>query len=138
MIKEFYLAWEKNKDTLKEYFRTHEKNNYDSYGELVELLFNLVINPEMDYKFNTDDMVELDNGGYQGTLIFILHRDTYQPDVTDYVYTNTSYGSCGYCDVLESIYYSNNETSPTDDQVDSYMKLCLYLLQKCVFMIDPK
>lgn len=138
MIKEFCLAWEKNKDILKEYFRTHGQNEYNSYVMLVRLLFDLVINPEVDCKFDTDEIAILDNGDYRGVRIFILHRDTYNHCITDYVYTRAYYGSCCCCDVLQSIYWYNCDALPTDVQVDSYMTLCLHLLQKCVYMIDPE
>ena len=39
MIKEFCLAWEKNKDKLEEYFRTTKQDEYDEYKTLVGLLF---------------------------------------------------------------------------------------------------
>lgn len=135
MIKEFCLAWEKNKDILKEYFRTHKQNEYNSYVMLTRLLFDLVINPEMDFKFDTDEIAIIDDGDYQGTLVFILHICVCQPAITNYVYTSVCYGSCCGCDTLQSIYWYNCDALPTDEQIDSYMLLCLHLLQKCVYMI---
>lgn len=46
MIKEFCLAWEKNKDRLEEYFKNTRQDKYDGYRSLVGLLFDIVINPE--------------------------------------------------------------------------------------------
>ena len=46
MIKEFCLAWEKNKDKLEEYFKNTRQDKYDEYRSLVGLLFDIVINPE--------------------------------------------------------------------------------------------
>lgn len=133
MIKEFCLAWEKNKSELEEYFKTTRQGQYCSYGDLVKLIFDKVINPGFSadyYRYNTDEIVEIDDGSYQGTLIFILHRDTYQPGVCDYVYTNTYYGSCSACDTLLGISRYDCDL-PDEEQVQDYMSLCLHLLQNC-------
>ena len=106
MIKEFCLAWEKNKDKLEEYFRKARQEEYGNYEDLVKLLFDIVINPSIEcdhYRFDTENILVIDDGDYQGTQVFILHRDQYQPSVEDYVYTNTYYGSCSGCDTLLSI-----------------------------------
>lgn len=97
MIKEFCLAWEKNKDKLEEYFKNTKQDEYSEYMDLVGLLFDIVINPELGgwdtNKFDTKNILKIDDGDYQGTEIYILHRDVYQPGIEDYVYTNTYYGS---------------------------------------------
>lgn len=138
MIKEFCLAWEKNKEKLKEYFRTTEQRVYDHYEDLVKLLFDIVINPSIEdnyYWFDTKNILVIDDGDYQGTQVFILHRNKYQPSVEDYVYTNVCYGSCSYCDTLQGI-HGYESGLPDEQQVEDYMSLCLHLLQRCNFMID--
>lgn len=140
MIKEFCLAWEKNKDKLEEYFRTTKQDEYGNYEDLVKLLFDIVINPSIEsdyYRFDTENILVIDDGDYQGTQVFILHRDQYQPSVEDYVYTNTYYGSCSYCDTLLGISGCSDEL-PSESQVNDYMDLCLHLLQKCHYMIDKE
>lgn len=124
MIKEFVQAWDKNKSTLEQYFKTHTQDAYDSYESLVRLLFNIVINPAMVKPFNTENIIELDDGDWQGTQVFILHRNTYQPDICDYVYTNTYYGSCSGCDTLMAISGYGYDI-PSEEQVKDYMQLCL-------------
>lgn len=142
MVKEFCLAWEKNKGKLEEYFRTTAQSEYDSYELLVRRLFDIVINPSINpsiedsYRwFDTEDFLVIDDGDYQGTQVFILHRNVYQPSVEDYVYTNTYYGSCSGCDTLLSINGYSSEL-PDEEQVKDYMRLCLHLLQRCNFMVD--
>ena len=137
MIKEFCLAWEKNKDKLEEYFRKTRQEKYNVYRNLVELLFDIVINPEVNNKFDTKNILEIDDGDYQGTEIFILHKNVYQPDIEDYVYTNTYYGSCSGCDTLLSI-NEYEDGLPSESQVNDYMDLCLHLLQRCHYMIDEE
>lgn len=138
MIKDFCLAWEKNKGKLEEYFRTTKQDEYYSYKNLVELLFDIVIIPSMEdsyYWFDTENILVIDDGDYQGTQVFILHRDRYQPSVKEYVYTNTYYGSCSGCDTLLAISGYGSDL-PDEEQVKDYMELCLHLLQKCNFMVD--
>ena len=137
MIKEFCLAWEKNKDKLEEYFRKTRQEKYNVYRNLVELLFDIVINPEVNNKFDTKNILTIDDGDYKGTEIFILHKDVYQPDIEDYVYTNTYYGSCSGCDTLLSI-NEYEDGLPSESQVNDYMDLCLHLLQRCHYMIDEE
>lgn len=136
MIKKFCLAWEKNKDKLEEHLRTTPQGEYPDYGHLVKLIFDIVINPERNFgKYDTENIVEIDDGDYQGALIFILHPITYQPYVSDYVYTSVYYGSCSHCDTLLSINDYSNDL-PSDEQVKDYMILCLHLLENCHFMSD--
>lgn len=140
MVKEFCLAWEKNKGKLEEYFRTTPQSEYDSYELLVRRLFDIVINPSIEndyYGFDTKNFLVIDDGDYQGTQVFILHRNVYQPSVEDYVYTNTYYGSCSGCDTLLGISGYGSEL-PDEEQVKDYMRLCLHLLQRCNFMIDSE
>lgn len=136
MIKEFCLAWEKNKDKLKKYLRTTPQGNYSSYEALVKLIFKIVINPDerIYERYDTKNIVSIDDGDHQGTLIFILHRDAYQPDLSDYVFTSVDYGSCSGCDTL--LFISEYEDGlPSDEQVEDYMTLCLHLLEHCKFMV---
>jgi hypothetical protein len=140
MIKEFCLAWEKNKDKLEEFFRKARQEEYGNYEDLVKLLFDIVINPSIEcdhYRFDTENILVIDDGDYQGTQVFILHRDQYQPSVEDYVYTNTYYGSCSGCDTLLSI-NEYEDGLPSESQINDYMDLCLHLLQRCHYMIDEE
>lgn len=140
MIKDFVDAWEKNKWKLKEYFTNTRQEEYDSYEAIVEQIFKIVINPYIDNElcgtpFNIDDINVLDDGDYQGTQIFILHKDTYQPSIEDYVYVGNYYGSCSGCDTLLAI---NNygDDIPTLAQVKDYMTLALHLIQKFKSFLD--
>ena len=144
MIVEFVNAWEQNKEKLEEYFRTHKQTEYcHDYENLVKLLFDIVINSGIEVdpiwtynnKFDTDEITVIDNGDYQGTLIFILHKNTYQPDVSEHLYTHVNYGSCSGCDTLQAIHMYDYDKYPTEEQVQDYMMLCLHLLQNCHFMI---
>ena len=135
MIREFCLAWEKNKGKLEEYIRSTPQSKYSEYKDLVKLIFDLVINPEEKITYDTENITVIDDGDYQGTLIFVLYKDVYQPSVSDYVYTSVDYGSCSGCDTLQGILdYGSWEYFSTDQQVRDYMTLCLHLLEGCTPM----
>lgn len=137
MNKHFVKAWDENKHLLEEYIKTHNQDEYDDYEELVKLVIEKVLNNYKDLSFKTDDIVEIDFGDYQGTLIYVFHEDICQPDTDETFYTSVDYGSCSGCDTLQSINDYSNEL-PTEDQVKQYMDLCLHLIQniKCFGDVD--
>ena len=140
MIKEFVERWNKYKGNLEEYFRNTKQEKYDSYEEIVKLLFKEVINQEEinGYKFDIQNITIVDNGDYQGTQIFIIPLDSYQPDETEYIVTNTYYGSCSGCDTLQAISSYDYEELPNEDQIKDYMQLALNLLQKCKWLYEEE
>lgn len=140
MIKEFVEAWDANKGVLEEYFKTHTTQQYAEYSALVRLLFDKVINPYLKDKGQVIfdlDIACIDDGDYQGTQLFILHKDTYQPEETDYVVTHQYYGSCDGCDTLMRIHNYEDEL-PTEYQLKEYMTLCLHLLQRCKYLYEEE
>ena len=139
MIPEFVRAWNENHEELEEYLRITPQNMYSEYNILVELLFNRCINPYLSKigknTFDTNDMTEIDYGDYQGTLIFILHEDSYQPSTNQHVYTHNYYGSCSGCDTLMGIHHYEDGL-PNEEQINDYMMLLLQLLQHCHMFDD--
>ena len=137
MIQEIIKRWDKNKYKLEEYFSTTKQEKYCSYEAIIQQIFELVINSDEDSyeRFNINKMTVIDDGYYQGTQIFIIPKDTYQPNIDDYLITHTYYGSCSGCDVLEGI---RNYSSglPTEQQVKEYMILALHLVQKMKRITD--
>ena len=105
MIQEFVKAWDKNNKLLLKDF---EKQTPDSYKDIVEKLVNIVINPYLEEhsyleELEVNRMTIIDDGDYQGTTIYVIPFDTYQPDVSEYVFTHNYYGSCSSCDTFQSI-----------------------------------
>lgn len=140
MIKEFCEAWEQNNEKLRSYISTHKQKEYDTYTELVRILFEYCINPYMDelsiatcgnISFSIDEMTVIDNGDYQGTLLFIIPRNTYQPNTSDYIFTSVYYGSCSCCDTLQGIHEYGYDNFPDEEQIKDYMSLLLNILQNC-------
>ena len=132
MIAEFVDRWYRYKGELEDYFRNTPQQEYSEYSDIVKLLFEKIINQEDVCEFDTENFLVIDDGNYQGTQIFIFHKNVYQPNIEDYVYTDTYYGSCSYCDTLQGISHYD-DGCPDEEQVKSYMQLALNLLQKCKY-----
>jgi hypothetical protein len=125
VIKEFVERWEANKEKVREKFT---KKHPDSYGDIIKLVVQNLGPPKGMFEFYPDPerIVEVDHGHYQGTLLYVIGGDGYQP--SDYWFVKVSYGSCSGCDALEAI-RGWGEESPTPQQVDDYMTLALHIVQ---------
>ena len=133
MINAIVKQWDANKDKLKDYFATTKQEEYSDYRDIVVKLFELVIKEIKDEdgyeeKFDITKMTVIDDGDYQGTTMYIIPKDTYQPTASDYVITDNYYGSCSGCDTLLAI-SSYDDDLPTKEQVSEYMTIALHLMQ---------
>lgn len=131
MIEQAINQWNAHKEELREYLKTHEQEEYDSYAKLFKLIVKIVLNTKGDDNMYLDPekMTVIDNGDYSGTQIFILPTTSYLPDINDYYWTNDYYGSCSGCDTLLSI-IDDGGGLPSEKQVDEYMTLCLHQVQR--------
>lgn len=66
----------------------------------------------------------IDDGDYQGMLLFAVPEDTYQPDT--YWMFRVFYGSCSYCDTLQGILFDEDNK---EQQVADLMTLALHMIQ---------
>lgn len=66
---------------------------------------------------------EIDDGDYQGTLLFVIPEDAYQP--YNYWYVRVFYGSCSVCDTLQGILDLDNR----EQQIDQLFTLALHIFQ---------
>jgi hypothetical protein len=138
MIPELIKQWEENKYKLEDYFRTTEQEKYsDSYESILKKIIELVItNKDEHTKYDATKITVVDHGEYQGTQIFLIPTDDYQPSIEDYLITHTYYGSCTGCDTLQSISYEDG--LPTEEEVKEYMTLALHLVQKMKIISDTE
>jgi hypothetical protein len=98
----------------------------DEYKDIVRLVVEHVADSE-DYERPDPERVhQIDDGDYQGTLVFVIGGTGYQP--SDYWFVKVGYGSCSGCDTLESIKVYSDEP-PTSGQVDDYWTLALHVAQ---------
>lgn len=123
MIKEIVKKWEENKNELKDWL---SKNHPEAYKDLVEKVIEIITKDE-DYDFPNKHIIhEIDDGDYQGTLLYLIPSYGYQPN--EYFYVKVSYGSCSGCDTLKDIRgYSENH--PSEQQINDYMTLALHIVQ---------
>lgn len=131
MEKEIIRRWEANKEHLREYLQTNPQSEYNEYEKLVGILVRECLNYELkegDWKLAADFNV-IDHGEYQGTQIFLLHKDTYQPSENQYYVFDNYYGSCSGCDTLQGISQYDSKV-PSDGQLDAYMSLLLHMIQR--------
>lgn len=138
MIQDFAKAWAANQKVLKNYIAANDMmETAASYEDLVRGLFEYVINPYLvahgEDKYDLSKMTVIDHGDYQGTTIYVIPQDTYQPSIGNYVWTHNFYGSCCGCDTLLAITYNECE-KPNAEQVSELMTLCLHILQRCTIL----
>ena len=137
MIKEIVDKWDRNKNRLEDAIRTTDMEDA-SYKTLVELIVQHILNnPEDDDdwdNFKVEQIHEIDDGDYQGTLLFLIPKNRYQPDEDEYLVTYVDYGSCSGCDTLMEIQSYDHNDLPTCRQVNDYMRLCLHLIQNMKYI----
>ena len=127
MIKICKEKWAKNEKVLKNALMRDFAYRLDScdYEYLVKQVVKYILNTEKE-EWDIDNIVVINDGDYQGTLLFIIPRLTYQPSEHDYIMTHVNYGSCSGCDTLQAI-----QDHPL---INDYMTLCRGLVCN---MINP-
>jgi len=119
------------------------ENHIYSYKDLVEITLSSISHMDEDYeeKEEKDNKEEdryypemdvskihvIDDGHYQGTQLFIIPADEYQPSTYYAVYV--WYGSCSGCDTLQRINDCFDDSNPSEQAVDDYMTLALHIVQ---------
>lgn len=138
MIKFCLDQWNKNKQKLEEVLRNATNLNECNYKDLVELITEHILNDEYaEYgeSFNKEGITEIDDGDYQGTLLYLIPVNTYQPCESEYLMTFVGYGSCSGCDTLQNIqHYWSEDGKLEEHQVKEFMALCKDIITN---MIKP-
>lgn len=136
MLKCCLDKWDANKGILEERLKNDKTLNQCDYKHLVELVVECILNSGERREFSEWDskcITVVDNGDYQGTLLFLIPRNTYQPAEYEYLMTYVGYGSCCGCDTLLSI-KDEYEEKVTNAQIKDFMNLCKDLVTN---MIKP-
>lgn len=105
MMKYCVRKWDENKAHLESCLRKKDVESLE-YEQLVTMVVDEVLNRgEEDTweHWNTKRITRIDDGDYQGTLLFVIPKNTYQPSESEYLMTFVDYGSCSGCDTLECI-----------------------------------
>lgn len=125
MILEFVKAFQENQSQLREYYQNllDEDKFHLGYHQIVQKVIELIVENSPDYYPlpDKDRIHVIDDGEYQGTLLFIIPEEGYQPH--SYYFVKISYGSCSGCDTLQAIMYDSLE------KVNDIMTLSLHIVQ---------
>lgn len=153
MIKFCLVKWEAGKKDLKKAFEAMCCHEICSYEILLSMVVQYVLNANvskedlekfdcMDWEsrdflnvtWAKENITAVNDGDYQGTLIFLIPTRTSQPGAGDYLMTDISYGSCSLCDTLQAINdeASSNGNSLTPKQIDLYLQLCKDMLTNMI------
>lgn len=120
MIQEFVDRWEANKESARSAFQKEWPNDYQS---IVKTVITTITKEEGYYDEPDPSRIHtIDDGDYQGTLLFVIASFGYQP--SDYWFVKVGYGSCSGCDALQALSgYGESR------DVDQLMKLALHVVQ---------
>ena len=151
MLKFCVDKWNQNKDKLRKRIETDNTILNCEYIHLVKLVVEEIFNDGIaresdtflfsDKVWDGDKITVIDNGDYQGTLLFAIPKACYQPGAYEYLMTYVGYGSCSGCDTLLAIqdgYWgedwcnNGNNALPIKEQVDDFMALCLHIVENTV------
>jgi hypothetical protein len=105
---------------------------YITYAELLTLTLETIMEDCTEYGFPHHERIKtIDYGDYQGTQVFVIGGDGYQPSVNNHYYTYVDYGSCSSCDTLQRILASDDGPEKfTEEQVSQLWTLCLHIIQR--------
>jgi hypothetical protein len=120
----FVRAWEQNKFQVRSFFESAHPADYKDVVKAVVTMLNTSIDEYS--RPDPERITEIDDGDYQGTLVYVIGATGYQP--SDYWYVKVWYGSCSGCDTLQGI-RDFEDGKPSEDQVEEYMTLALHLIQ---------
>lgn len=123
MIEEFVRRFDASREALRAGFA---ESHPEDYADIVKRVVAALAD-ENDYDTPDPERIhKIDDGDYQGTLVFVVACRGYQPST--YWAVLVSYGSCSGCDTLEATRGYSDE-KPTDEQVSSYMMMALHIVQ---------
>ena len=134
MIKFCKNQWNANREHLEEALREDTQLNNCDYKYLLSLVVTHILNPGLvsfEQGWSAENITVIDNGDYQGTFMFLIPKDCYQPSESDYLLTFVDYGSCSGCDTLMGI-QGSGDVKPTEQQLKGYMALCKDLVMNMV------
>jgi len=123
MIQEYVDRFMEKKLEMETFFGEKHVGDYEA---IVKKVIEVIANND-DYDTPDKDRIHrIDDGDYQGTILFIIAASGYQP--SDYWFVKVDYGSCSGCDTLENI-RGYEDKPPNIQQVKDYMTLALHVVQ---------
>jgi hypothetical protein len=140
MIEEFTKRWFDRNHMVRAMF---EFKMPSSYSDIVTAVVSMLHDEDKYSSIDPERIHEIDDGDYQGTLVYVIAASGYQPD--KYWYVKVGYGSCSGCDTLENILSGNwgHESEAAaqawkKDAIDQLMTLALHIVQGLKKMGDEE
>lgn len=126
MIKIMKELWNKREKQLRNVLAGRLDAHRFEYADLVKLTFQVIFNddPDLEDSLNLAGMTEIDNGDYQGTLLYLIPFETFQPAEYEYLMTYIGYGSCSGCDALKAAKSWCDEGPLTEYELKAVMAIC--------------
>lgn len=127
--------WDKNKKLLEEELCCRDLSQLDSYEDVFGLIIEVILNNnDKELKWDVSKLTRVDDGDYQGTILFVIPEDCYQPDEASYLMGYVGYGSCSGCDALQAITPSpwGEEEYDVNKTVSEFMRLAAQMLSGIV------
>lgn len=140
MIEEFTKQWFERGHMVRSLF---EAKMPEAYRDIVAAVVTM-LHDDDDYRsIDPERIHEIDDGDYQGTLVYVIGASGYQPST--YWYVKVSYGSCSGCDTLQQILSGDwGHESEEEAQawkkaaMDQLMTLALHIVQGLKKMGDSE
>lgn len=134
MIPEFIKNFDDNRNVIKRHLKKRiDESEYNSidYLDIVEEVLMAIcdyepVDSSSNYGIpNYNRITVIDDGDCQGTLLFVIPENCYQP--SEYYYVKVGYGSCSGCDTLLWVLecYKYNKEKALED----LMTLALHVFQ---------
>jgi len=118
VIQEFVNKFMESKSLLAAEFSANPPTEYKDVVRAVTKVLS-----DVDYGLDPERIHEIDDGDYQGVLVYVIGEPGYCP--SNYWYVRIDYGSCAACDTLLAA-----------EGVDDYMTLALHVVQGLKSMRD--
>ena len=120
MIKTIVKNYMNHKEAIRKIFEVHEPK---TYKDIVKTIVETCGEVEPWVNLDANKIHEIDDGDYQGTYLYVIPQEAYQPNRYWFVYV--AYGSCSGCDTLEYIQCDED----ANRRIDNYMTLALHIVQ---------
>ena len=121
--------WDAIRERLRKYYEEHISVYREcDYVDVVKTVVKVIVKDKYT-SYNYENITVVGDGNWQGTQLFIIPENIYQPGPEEYLVTYEYYGSCSGCDTLMAIQVESGE-----ELVDGLMTMSLHLIQKMKFI----
>lgn len=125
MIQQFVTAFENRKNWIRDQIAKGEGLSYQS---ILTIVVQAILDESDDdwYSPSPKNIASVDFGDYQGTTVFVIGQNSYQPTLHWYVLVG--YGSCSHCDRLQDIDKTWDKTE--EERLDQLVDLARSITQE--------